>query len=252
MKYASFFFLSLVFPFCLFAQYKNAPMGKVTYLQETSTEGDRELNGVASLLFNTDHSLYIHQGTPKQDSSLSKHISVNIAGDSEGFPIYKRHRERTMACRITCDGMYKKEKYCLVSDTLEDIVWRIEPDFKRFSTYNCQKAMGEFRGRTYEAWFAPDIPISSGPFKLGGLPGLILEATSTDGKVKFTFVQLETGENVSGEIKSPSGWDLQMSQTHLIKEQDARDKAFLEKLTSKGLQVSVTRSETIEVWKNNY
>lgn len=78
-----------------------APLG---CLHETSTQAGQELNGPASLLFNADHYLYIHESAPMRDSSLSKenYISFHIAGDPEGFPIYKRHRERTMTCRITC------------------------------------------------------------------------------------------------------------------------------------------------------
>ena len=29
--------------------------------------------------------------------------------------------------------------------------------------------------RKYEAWFTPDIPVSEGPLKFGGLPGLIMK-----------------------------------------------------------------------------
>jgi len=45
---------------------------------------------------------------------------------------------------------------------------------KRFGQYDCRRAIGKFRGREYEVWYTTDIPIPGGPFKLGGLPGLIL------------------------------------------------------------------------------
>ena len=41
--------------------------------------------------------------------------------------------------------------------------------------YVCGKATCEFRGRTYTAWYAPDIPVDDGPWKFHGLPGLILK-----------------------------------------------------------------------------
>ncbi|GAB6975196.1 GLPGLI family protein [Prevotella falsenii] len=40
----------------------------------------------------------------------------------------------------------------------------------------CKKATTNFRGRYWEVWYAEDIPISQGPWKLCGLPGMILKA----------------------------------------------------------------------------
>lgn len=41
--------------------------------------------------------------------------------------------------------------------------------------YDCRKATVEFAGRHYTAWFTPEIPLPFGPYKFGGLPGLILK-----------------------------------------------------------------------------
>ena len=60
-------------------------------------------------------------------------------------------------------------------DTLKIINWKIENKFKKIEKFNCQKATCFFAGRNYNAWFTADIPLSYGPWKLNGLPGLILE-----------------------------------------------------------------------------
>ena len=52
-------------------------------------------------------------------------------------------------------------------------------------------ATTDFRGRHWTAWFATDIPVSDGPWKLGGLPGLILEAYDKGHQYTFTAVGLE-------------------------------------------------------------
>jgi len=49
----------------------------------------------------------------------------------------------------------------------------------------CQKAEGDFRGRHYIAWFSNKILIPDGPWKLCGLPGLILEAYDEKKTVYF-------------------------------------------------------------------
>lgn len=69
--------------------------------------------------------------------------------------------------------------------------WLITGRKKIISGYETQLATCLFRGRSYEAWFAPSIPISAGPNLFGGLPGLILELRSVDGDHHFRLDALQ-------------------------------------------------------------
>lgn len=69
--------------------------------------------------------------------------------------------------------------------------WKLLPERKRILSYNCQKAITEFRGRTYEAWFAPEIPLKEGPYKFNGLPGLILEINDMQQHYTYKCVGIE-------------------------------------------------------------
>lgn len=53
--------------------------------------------------------------------------------------------------------------------------WKLINEKKNILTYECYKAETTFRGRNFIAWYTKDIPISDGPYKFAGLPGLILE-----------------------------------------------------------------------------
>lgn len=64
--------------------------------------------------------------------------------------------------------------YYYVFETDDAIQWKIEPDTKKINNYNLQKATAVFGGRTWTAWFTPDINIPEGPYKFRGLPGLVL------------------------------------------------------------------------------
>ncbi|MCZ4693658.1 GLPGLI family protein [Ancylomarina euxinus] len=46
--------------------------------------------------------------------------------------------------------------------------------------YTCQKATCYFGGRNYEAWYTMEIPISDGPYKFNGLPGLIVRIADVE------------------------------------------------------------------------
>ena len=63
--------------------------------------------------------------------------------------------------------------------------WQLLTDTMTILSYTCQKAVCHFKGRDYEAWFTPEIPRSEGPWKLHGLPGLILKAADSQGHYTF-------------------------------------------------------------------
>ena len=69
--------------------------------------------------------------------------------------------------------------------------WQIGNETKTIVGYQCQKATCSFRGRNYTAWFAVDIPLSYGPWKFCGLPGLILKVQEDAKEYVFECVGIE-------------------------------------------------------------
>lgn len=53
--------------------------------------------------------------------------------------------------------------------------WKITEEKKKLGEFMAQKATVAFGGKIWEAWFTTEIPISEGPYKFHGLPGLIIE-----------------------------------------------------------------------------
>lgn len=72
--------------------------------------------------------------------------------------------------------------------------WEILPETKTIKGYETQKAKTVFRGREYTAWFTTEIPISDGPYKFNGLPGLILELSDSKGHYAFELAEFKTLE----------------------------------------------------------
>ena len=75
--------------------------------------------------------------------------------------------------------------YYLVQDDMAAITWRMLNQTKKIQNIDCFGAMAEYRGRVWTVWYAPSIPVSSGPWKLYGLPGMILEAEDLKGLIKY-------------------------------------------------------------------
>ncbi len=78
----------------------------------------------------------------------------------------------------------KAKKY-IIMDTMTIIPWKLSKDTKKIQNIECFSAQAEYRGRVWTAWYAPSIPISSGPWKLYGLPGMILEAEDREKLIRF-------------------------------------------------------------------
>lgn len=79
---------------------------------------------------------------------------------------------------------YEYRKY---SEPIEERSWTIKDDStKNVLGYECIMATANYHGRYWTVWFTPEIPIDAGPWKLLGLPGLILEAVDSTGLHHFT------------------------------------------------------------------
>ena len=71
--------------------------------------------------------------------------------------------------------------------------WQLLPETGEVMGYPCQKARTGFKGRVYEAWYCSALPVDAGPYKFGGLPGLILKAADTAGDYVWEAVGIEKG-----------------------------------------------------------
>ena len=73
----------------------------------------------------------------------------------------------------------------LYTDSTSDMKWDLTGDTLTILDYHCNKASTKFRGRNYTAWFTNEIPVSYGPLKFGGLPGLIINLYEQKGNFEF-------------------------------------------------------------------
>lgn len=71
--------------------------------------------------------------------------------------------------------------------------WQIIPNSTTtLIGYKCQLAKAYFKGRLWYAWYTEDIPLSEGPWKLYGLPGLVLRAYDRNKQYVFDAIGMST------------------------------------------------------------
>lgn len=80
------------------------------------------------------------------------------------------------------------------SELLPLQTWELFDEEKEICGYLCQKAICHWRGRDYTAWFSQDIPISSGPWKFSGLPGLIMKVEDSTGNYSWEATEVRQGD----------------------------------------------------------
>jgi GLPGLI family protein len=122
----------------------------------------------------------------------------------ETFSIYKNYPEGkcTTTDKIVRDWLMYEEDIPVQE-------WNINSDsVKEILGYKCRQAECDFRGRKYIAWYSDEIPIPDGPWKLGGLPGFIMEASDSQGHYIFTLVGINS--NATRDITIP---DVQFIKT---------------------------------------
>lgn len=85
--------------------------------------------------------------------------------------------------------------------------WKILNDKEKIGSYNTQKAMVDFGGRKWTAWFSTELPFQDGPYKFSGLPGLIVKIEDADKNYSWVlqgnkkvdnFEELSYAEKISG------------------------------------------------------
>ena len=103
--------------------------------------------------------------------------------DDMGIVTYQIYKNYPTGKVTTLDKIAMNRFRC--EEENEAPAWELLTDTMTILSYPCQKAVCHFKGRDYEAWFAPEIPRSEGPWKLHGLPGLILKAMDSQGHYSF-------------------------------------------------------------------
>lgn len=66
--------------------------------------------------------------------------------------------------------------------------WNITGEKQIINGINCIVAEGSYAGRDYIAYFTTDIPLTDGPYKFGGLPGLIVKIQDRKGHYIFELL----------------------------------------------------------------
>jgi len=124
----------------------------------------------------------------------------HIASKNFSRFLYRFHKNYPTG-KITCYEHISAGPF-LYEEEMNLFNWELTNITDTIAGNNVQKATTYFGGRSWVAWFSPDIPYNDGPYKFNGLPGLILKIYDTRlhyvfeiknivKPVKYTPIELE-------------------------------------------------------------
>lgn len=183
MKTLLYIFLFFV-PFPSFSQTLTSNDAEVEYKIFNNTDKPNTL--FSTLFINGTTTIYL----PKYNTKVVNNPEKNVRNVTEAFVDHSY---------IKIDHVQKEilsfedigRTVVLVKDDYNELKWEITEEAKEIAGYSCIKANTSFRGRDWVAWFTPQIPLPYGPWKLHGLPGLILEAYETTNTFTWRIEKIE-------------------------------------------------------------
>jgi GLPGLI family protein len=190
-------------PFCLtdIDKYKTLDSAylkvsyKLTYIKDT-TESNSKYTDLEVLLIGKHTSKYFSQQFAEYNEyiikpllKLHKEAVPGAKSGTLGLEIFKDYNSNKLTVTDLVTRMHLSFLY---KEDFPQITWTILNENQTISSYPCQKATTTFRGRKYEAWFTTKIPINNGPWKFGGLPGLILKISDTQNNYVFECMGIES------------------------------------------------------------
>lgn len=183
----------------------------VTYILEYHSDSTNlnDKRAEEMLLFMGNfHSLFISYNRARNDSLLEEtarkmknnpsdirnlfgYYTSSSSPTRFNFEIFKNHEDNllTFIDRIWTD-------HYSYTNQMNNLNWQIVPDSKKkVLGYSVQKAITNYGGRKWEAWFSTDIPINDGPYVFHGLPGLIIQINDTKNHYRFNLISIEVPKN---------------------------------------------------------
>lgn len=133
----------------------------------------------------------VHEGMKAKDDAQESRLSkmLRIMPGGSALQVYKNWPSDSITVLDRWSGLSEYH------EPLEPQPWQIQTDTTLILGLRCQKAVCQWRGRDYTAWFTEEIPINDGPYKFFGLPGLIVSVEDATGEYGWYLKGIEQPED---------------------------------------------------------
>ena len=152
-------------------KYKNHPSDKA-YLDDVRNVyiGRNYVKDFSDIIFHFD-------SLRTEESKRGATALSNVQGDPWPIELTLGNNSRKAEIKYR---MPMQTGVLLYQQDVPSFNWTFTEEVDTILGYACAKAIAPFAGREYTAWFSMEIPLPFGPYKFGGLPGLILKVQDNE------------------------------------------------------------------------
>lgn len=122
--------------------------------------------------------------------TYSQGMKFKRANAPRGAITWKVYQNYPKGMTTVTDAIY--HVFYKINEEMAEPQWHVIADSSTtILGYNCTLATTHYKGRDWRVWFTEDIPLDFGPWKLRGLPGLILQASDQTNQYVFKAIGLQ-------------------------------------------------------------
>ncbi|MBD5373973.1 MAG: GLPGLI family protein [Bacteroides sp.] len=124
------------------------------------------------------------RSTPEQIATAAMDGKLS---NGEFMTIYKNYPDGKLThTEKICEDWFS------YTEDMPPLDWELTDSVATVLGYQCQSARCRFRGREWRVFYTEEIPLSDGPWKLHGLPGLIMKVSDAKGHYIFECIGIKS------------------------------------------------------------
>ncbi|QZE13771.1 GLPGLI family protein [Halosquirtibacter laminarini] len=135
-----------------------------------------------------DSALYLYRDYTFHEQLKLANDVFQLPGTSK-YSFYRLYKNYPKKSQYSMD-FYSNKSHIRIAEPIFQS-WNLEEaQDTTIMGYRCSMATCHYAGRDYRAWYTLDIPISMGPYKFDGLPGLVVRVEDSEKQHVFQLYKI--------------------------------------------------------------
>lgn len=137
-------------------------------------------------------------------------------------------------------------KNFMFEEAVQSEEWQLSTENKIIDGQRCLKATIRQFGRDWTAWYAPHIPVSDGPYKFRGLPGLIVDIYDENLHFRFKLIKYNPKDRLVLSLPEYRYYKMTITDRYkFMQGKSSYAETLVERARAMGLQLTEQRARQL-------